>query len=395
MEAAPPVEAVIQAVSSLYTNPDPKVKDGASKWLNQLQQSVFAWTISDQLLQRNVDVNTCYFAAQTMRTKIQYSFHELPPASHASLRSSLLQHLTQLSPGTSQVILTQLCLAMADLILLMPDWATALPELMTALGPPQPHTPALLEVLLLLPEEVDSRHLRLGANRRQQVKEMLSSSYSHVTQFLGTLVTSSATSAQLVSCVKCYSSWLTLGVIPLDTVLASPVMGMAVASLQAPQTAPELHEAATDCMIALLARLEREDSPQLEQSTVTTVQQLAPSYQTAVAEEDLEKCLNLCRVFTELGETFLMKIVSAPPQQPHFSVPVLDMVLLCCQHPDYEIPDVTFNLWYRLSEELYTRNDDAMVAVFKPQIETLINTLCRHCQIEPDTVSRHIHRMRE
>ena len=390
MEAAPPVEAVIQAVSSLYTNPDPKVKDGASKWLNQLQQSVFAWTISDQLLQRNVDVNTCYFAAQTMRTKIQYSFHELPPASHASLRSSLLQHLTQLSPGTSQVILTQLCLAMADLILLMPDWATALPELMTALGPPQPHTPALLEVLLLLPEEVDSRHLRLGANRRQQVKEMLSSSYSHVTQFLGTLVTSSATSAQLVSCVKCYSSWLTLGVIPLDTVLASPVMGMAVASLQAPQTAPELHEAATDCMIALLARLEREDSPQLEQSTVTTVQQLAPSYQTAVAEEDLEKCLNLCRVFTELGETFLMKIVSAPPQQPHFSVPVLDMVLLCCQHPDYEIPDVTFNLWYRLSEELYTRNDDAMVAVFKPQIETLINTLCRHCQIEPDTVRRHL-----
>ena len=58
----------------MYTNPDPKVKEGASKWLNQLQQSVYAWTISDQLLQRNVDTETCYFAAQTMRTKIQYSF---------------------------------------------------------------------------------------------------------------------------------------------------------------------------------------------------------------------------------------------------------------------------------------------------------------------------------
>jgi len=383
MDAAPSVEAVIQAVNSLYTNPDPKVKEGASKWLNQLQQSVYAWTISDQLLQRNVDTETCYFAAQTMRTKIQYSFQELPPESHASLRSSLLTNLTKLT-GSSQVIVTQLCLAMADLILLMPEWNTALQELMTALGPPQPHTRTLLEVLLLLPEEVDSRHLRLGANRRQQVKDMLSGSSQYIIQFLGTVITTDQ--SQQTSCIKCYSSWLTLGVIPLDSVLQSAVMGAAVASLQAPNTPTELHEAATDCMIALIARLEREDCQELEISVVNSVQQLASCYQTAVAEEDMEKCLNLCRVFTELGESFLMKIVRAPPSQPHFSLPILDMVLMCCQHLDYEMPEVTFNLWYRLSEELYTINDDALVAVFKPQIETLINTLCRHCQIEPDTI---------
>ena len=153
MDAAPPVDAVIQAVNSLYHNPDPKVKEGANKWLNQLQQSVFAWTISDQLLQRNVDVDTCYFAAQTMRTKIQYSFHEVPESAHASLRTSLMNHLTQLTSSTRQVIKTQLCLAMADLILLMPEWNSALSELMGALGPPKPHTDALLEVLLLLPED--------------------------------------------------------------------------------------------------------------------------------------------------------------------------------------------------------------------------------------------------
>lgn len=100
-----------------------------------------------------------------MRSKIQYSFTELPPSSHTSLRSSLMTHLTSLSPTTSQVIITQLCLAMADLILLMPEWNTALSELMAALS--TSHTIPLLEVLLLLPKEVDSRHLRLGANRRQ------------------------------------------------------------------------------------------------------------------------------------------------------------------------------------------------------------------------------------
>ena len=65
------------------------------------------------------------------------------------------------------------------------------------------------------------------------------------------------------------------------------------------------------------------------------MQDLGPCYQAAVAEEDLEKRLNLCRVFTELGETFLMKIVSSPLHAPHFSLPILDMVLMCCQHPGY------------------------------------------------------------
>ena len=60
-------------------------------------------------------------------------------------------------------------------------------------------------------------------------------------------------------------------------------------------------------------------------------------------------------------------------------------MLLCCSHPDYKLPDVTFNLWYRLSAELYTRNVDSLVAVFKGHIERLIVSLCRHCQMEPDT----------
>ena len=388
MEEAPSVEAVIQAVSSLYNDPDPKVKEAASKWLNQLQQSVWAWTISDQLLQRKLDENSCYFAAQTMRTKIQYSFQELPAESHSSLRSSLMSHLTSLGPGTKQVILTQLCLAMADLVLLMSDWSSPVSELMSGLGPPLPHTSPLLEILVTLPEEVDSRTLRLGANRRQQVKEMLSSSSGQVTHLLSSLLSCPGPESVRITCVKCYGSWLTLGVIPLDTVLASPVMGFTVQALQSPTSSSELHEASTECMTALLGRLEREECQDLEVNTVRTVLQLANCYQTALAEEDLEKCLNLCRIFTELGESFLIKIVSSPPQQPHFSLEVLELVLLCCHHPDYELPDVTFNLWYRLSEELYTRNDEALTAVFKPQINKLIGSLARHCQIEPDTVTQ-------
>ena len=87
--------------------------------------------------------------------------------------------------------------------------------------------------------------------------------------------------APQVSVVKCYSSWLTLGCIQLSSVQvnknvtksfiafspqASPVMGLAVSALSSPRSAPPLHEASADCMIALLTRIEREECAELEVS---------------------------------------------------------------------------------------------------------------------------------
>lgn len=41
-------------------------------------------------------------------------------------------------------------------------------------------------------------------------------------------------------------------------------------------------------------------------------------------------------------------------------------------------------MWYRLSEDLYQRNDDALTLRFKPYVERLIEALCRHSRMEPD-----------
>ena len=58
--------------------------------------------------------------------------------------------------------------------------------------------------------------------------------------------------------IKCYSSWLTLGVVPLCNVQTSGILHLAL-SILAQHTVPtSLHDAATDCITSLLARLERE-----------------------------------------------------------------------------------------------------------------------------------------
>ena len=40
--------------------------------------------------------------------------------------------------------------------------------------------------------------------------------------------------------------------------------------------------------------------------------------------------------------------------------------------------------FFRLSEELYQKDDDNLNGIFRQYIERLINSLCRHCQMEPD-----------
>lgn len=59
------------------------------------------------MLQQKRDVQSCYFAAQTMRTKIQLCFQELPAEAHISLRDSLMNHISQINEHTNSAIVTQ------------------------------------------------------------------------------------------------------------------------------------------------------------------------------------------------------------------------------------------------------------------------------------------------
>lgn len=83
------------------------------------------------MLREKRNLEACYIAAQTMRTKIQYSFQELPPEAHISLRDSLMEHLDQVNENTNSVIVTQLSLAIATFALQMSRWEKPVLDLMT------------------------------------------------------------------------------------------------------------------------------------------------------------------------------------------------------------------------------------------------------------------------
>lgn len=51
----------------------------------------------------------------------------------------------------------------------------------------------------------------------------------------------------------------------------------------------------------------------------------------------------------------------------------------------FQIADITFNVWYRLSEELIKSKDEKLHELFRPYIQRLIGQLCVHCQLDEDT----------
>lgn len=244
------LDSVYRAIHTLYSH-DQSIpyseKQAASTWLNEFQGSVsvhppsfdifscfqhlrslqhlfcfflqlLAWEISDQLLHRKASLESCYFGAHTIRTKIQGSFHELPSTSHCSLRDSLLQHIAAITSATDHIIVTQLCLAVTHLVLQSNTWADPIGHLLNTFGADPTHWWPVLEILTLLPEEVHSRKIQLGENRRHQVTNQLESTSPTILAFLKqslNVCISTPPNSELIpveTCligiVRCFGSWV-------------------------------------------------------------------------------------------------------------------------------------------------------------------------------------------
>ena len=110
LQAMPDLEYVHLLIFDLYQSGDNNKGQIASKKLEQIQNSFYGWKIADQLLIKAKDFESCYFAAQTLKTKILHSFSELPKESYASLKDSLINHIVKID---NKVVLTQLCLSLS------------------------------------------------------------------------------------------------------------------------------------------------------------------------------------------------------------------------------------------------------------------------------------------
>ena len=366
-------DELYKALSALYDNTEPAVKEQASRWLEQWQQSPEAWSMAHELLQQEGSgLEASYIAAQTLRTKVQRDFEELPPGAALSLRDSLVSLLLKYAKGQAPVRI-QLCLALSALATHLPSdqWGEGgvVAWLAQRLSTESPDIslPCMLELLTVLPQEAGGYQPALRPERRRQVQVEMESALPRALGVLSECL-ARVDDRGKEQALEAFASWLRLD---------GRSRGASVALLQSPLTfaaleglrSPTAFYAAVDAVIELIycsseAGRPRDDMSQLVQALVPQVMALRPHFHVCVAqaiaeredhpsphpdiENHEEDAKAIARLFAEVGEAYTELIASGSPEV----MPPVEALLDVASHPDDSICAMSFNFWHRLSRAL-------------------------------------------
>lgn len=385
MEPKPDLESVYQALFVLYHEPGHANKERVNKWLSELQKSLHAWEISNELLRVKRDLESCYFAAQTMRSKIQECFHELPAEMHETLRDCLIQHISNINEQTDKVIVVQLCVALADLALQMVSWQDPVHDLINKFGHSRDGLWPLLEILTVIPEELSSWHLGLVYNRRQDIRKYFFKVGPTVSDFLEMcLKTHTGKDIIYSRILRCFGSWVSEQAVPFDQLRSSNVVAVAFQVLHSHEVEFTLHTNATDCVCAILQNVDYD----MDEFMFGKVVALSNACKHCFELNDLVKLKNYCRIMTDLADTNVTTMINCSrSDKPHYTLEALDLVLMCCDYYDYEVIEMTLELWFSLSELLYDKSNEKKNIVFRPYINKLLHILWKHCKMPADSLT--------
>ncbi|GBG59060.1 hypothetical protein CBR_g24406 [Chara braunii] len=409
------VTTLLQALQALYHHPDAEFRKAASRWLEDFQQAVDAWQISDSLLhEAGSSLEVQYFCAQTLRTKVQRDFEELPTGAALSLRSSLVSLLVKFRQGPAAVR-TQLCMAIAALAghMSAADWEQGggvVKWLAGQLGSPTEAMPAMLELLAVIPQEAYSLKLALRPERRRQYYAELLASVDDALNLLVACLNQGGSDAEVRNQVLgAFAAWLRLSTSSQATILANhPLVTAALDGLDSSETFDQAVDAVCELIKLTVSGSEPTKMAEympLVQVLVPRVMALRPRFAAAVkaaiaernadeqqdsakgqldlSQEDEETTKGIARLFAEMGEAYVDLIASGSRE----AMLVAEALTEVTAHPDSDIASTTFQFWHRLRLALFGSGEedgsrlpdvslvetDRRIAMFRPLFELLVS----------------------
>ncbi|CAF3341773.1 unnamed protein product [Rotaria sp. Silwood1] len=379
-------ENFVRAVQMLYHDQDATRKKIASEWLLNVQSSLYAWSLADQLIRMNQNSEVTCLSAQILRHKIQHNFDELPVEHCKALCDSLLDHLSRIELTRNTTVRVQLAVATADLALQYVGWEKPVEDVVEKLKTSSEHMLTLLEFLTALPEELNTSTIRIGENRRQYCREKYSNCGTQIHDILICLpqVNPSHNELLFIGILKCFASWITIRAFDENLILTSPLLNSVLDILKSTHCSNELHKSACDCLCDILELCE--DYQKYWSLAVYLKQQitqyLCQPYSQAVIDENLDKAQNYTRIYTNLIESILDCLVDGR-QSDLSDLSCLHLLLYPLEHSDYEVVQSTFYTWYRLADLIQT-NNEFIIEKVKPYMEKLVDVLCTQCKLDSD-----------
>jgi transportin-3 len=407
------------ALQTLYHHSDPSTKEQANRWLEAWQQSTEAWQGCHDVLQSaTAGLEAQYFAASTLRNKIQREYEDLPPGTAMNLAESLMSLLVRHAQGR-HAVRTQLCIALASLAIHVPaaQWGPGGPLAWWAshLSQGQAQSvalPCMLELLTVFPQEAAIHQPAVTPARRRELRQEIEAAIPEAFSLLIHCMRQTA-AGERVPVLESFAAWLKL--VGSDGFKAESVQAclpLVNAALEGLSGDGDGFYAATDAVIELIYCTSHHGRPRDEmaaivQVLVPQVMALRPRFhmcaQQAAAEraeagavsdehhhgghgDPEEDAKAIARLFAEVGEAYTDLIASGAAEV----MPPVEALLDVASHPDNDICAISFNFWHRLSrgltvglrpQPLFAEDEEPAlskeessrrIAIFAPHLERLV-----------------------
>ncbi|KAK9468717.1 armadillo-type protein [Lipomyces arxii] len=362
---------ILQALSALYTGSNKQTREEAGKFLQEFQKSPEAWQICNSILSSlTLPMESKLFAAQTLRSKVIYDLHQLSPEEQPQLRSSLLSLLAQYRSGP-RMIITQLCLSLANLALQLTQWKGAVEEVINACGNSAAATPIVLEFLKVLPEESgDGKKVLLADDEfKIRTEELLQGNAMQVLNILIAYVRAPDTpQSSHVLIFECLNSWLRE--VPLATVVNSPLLDLIFQALDN----VDLFDAATECVCSMIRETKDVDES-MDVIPLLYAKVIALRPQITTNKDDVEAFRNYTQIFSDAGEAWHMLVARQPKQFR----PLVEAIAECAAYDDdLEVVQFTFYFWYLLKQMLVLDRYETAKREMKDIYLSLVDILIAH-----------------
>lgn len=345
---------VKEALNALYHHPDDSIRLQADRWLQEFQRTLDAWQVADNLLHdSSSNLETLIFCSQTLKSKVQRDFEELPSEAFRPLRDSLNSLLKTFSKGPPKVR-TQISLAVAALAVHVPaeDWGGGgiVIWLRDEINTHHEVIPSFLELLKVLPEEIFNYKIAARPDRRRQFEKELAAAIEVALSILTACLKINEFKEQVL---EAFASWLRVRHrIPPSTLASHPLVLESLSSLNS----DVLSEASVNVISELIhysaARNLDGISVQMPLIQVLVPQVMNLKAQLRDPEKDEEDIKAIARLFADLGDSYVELIATGSSD----SMMIVHALLEVTSHPEYDIASMTFNFWHNLQLSLIERD---------------------------------------
>ncbi|KAI9220191.1 armadillo-type protein [Blastocladiella britannica] len=400
----------LQAVAALYSQAANEAsRQSANEWLQNFQRTDGAWNVAITAIQAApTDPQfppgspARLLAAQIVRHKVARDLYKLPEDHASQLRLTLLSVLSD-NPYArlTAPMITQLCLALAEMAIHVPNWTNAVGDMAGRFTTSDELVPILLEFLTVLPQQLERAHkLLTHSEYTERSSDLLQANGANVFQMLLHYLDQASATAVADRRAKifvCLDAWMETDSIPLHLVVQSNMITTAFGALGNAQMAD-----AAASIIASIFEYATHDIRNMTQTGQAIVNAALPLLMQAApamiqeARDDEELAVVVIRLLRAACLGCMGRMIEDPVP----FLPLLQHLLSVMEFPHLEALNPTFDVWMDLANDLLNEEDlvddygtpigtDTGVdpAPFLPIFERLVTVLVHQMKYPPDAES--------